>query len=273
SVLGPIVGAALFAAMSLPDFMLTLAIALLLSTLFAVFIKFDLFKEGDVTDKVEQNWWTDLKEGVNYIKGNAFLSKLIVTSLLLNFLFTAIMVYLPYISITIRKLSSVQFGIVESGIAIGMVITAVGMASRKEFEQKNTVIYGGVCLLGIIFCLIGLMGSSLVATIDSWMIMSQMLIICIFCGSILVFINIPMQTMLQRGTSDAYRGRLFSLLETGGTAIVPLGFALFGAMADYISPALTLVSIGIIQLSATALLYRTKYINFDAHDLQIGVEQ
>lgn len=43
-----------------------------------------------------------------------------------------------------------------------------------------------------------------------------------------MIINMPILVLLQLSTPDDYRGRVMSLVETGASAMQPLGFLLFG---------------------------------------------
>ena len=53
-------------------------------------------------------------------------------------------------------------------------------------------------------------------------------------GLFVVFANVPLQTMLQRAVTDEQRGRVFGVLKTISSAMIPLGFLLSGLLVDKI---------------------------------------
>ena len=67
-------------------------------------------------------------------------------------------------------------------------------------------------------------------------------------GAALMFLNLPIFILLQRKTSDEYRGRINGLLGTTSLSIQPLGMILGGLFIDYLSGFILVLICGLLFL-------------------------
>ncbi|MDA6131303.1 hypothetical protein OSK38_28550, partial [Escherichia coli] len=81
---------------------------------------------------------------VSYVKNQPFIKNLIIISIWLNFWFAVFPVAMPYLVLTVRKMSSLQLGIIEGAFSVGMLIMAVVLSARPEVKRKEVTIFGGV---------------------------------------------------------------------------------------------------------------------------------
>ena len=73
-------------------------------------------------------------------------------------------------------------------------------------------------------------------------------------GGALMFLNLPAFILIQKETSDEYRGRVNGLLGTMSLSIQPLGMILGGLFTDYISSFILVLICGLLFL-ATSLIF------------------
>lgn len=260
-ILGPVIGGFLFAIVSLPTFMLLNTCTFLISAVTALFIHYDLYTEEK--QEVAMGVLTSLKEGFIYVKHHRFLGALIQLALILNFFFAALMVYLPYISVTIRGLSSSHFGLIEAGVACGTFLSAMLLSNLPEFKKKSRIMLWSVIGLGAGIILIGIAGSDHFEALSSNFVVMYLFSTCFVMGMLVMVINIPIYVVLQKETPDEYRGRVMSILETGANAISPLGYLIFGAIVAYISPVYILIVIGFILIGLALYSLKKKVLNLE----------
>lgn len=260
-MLGPVIGGALFALLSLPVFMLLNTITILISVVTAILIRYDLYV-GE--RKAEQDSVMEsLKTGFRYIKNHRFLFTLIKFAFILNFLFAALMVYLPYIMVTIRNFSSTKVGLIEGSIALGMFVFSLILSTQKDVRNKERVILLSLAAQGVLMMIIGFTAHDVFGEINQWYAFVVLGVSCFLMGAFIMLVNIPIFVLLQKETPDDVRGRVMAFLETGASAITPLGYVLFGAIASFLSP---LYSLGVIGLTLSILslfLLKKKALKID----------
>lgn len=72
----------------------------------------------------------------------------------------------------------------------------------------------------------------------------------------MVFLNLPTFILMQRETSDEYRGRVNGLLGTASLSIQPLGMVLGGLFIDYISSFVLVFICGLLFLISSIIFTR-----------------
>ncbi|MGM9988682.1 MAG: MFS transporter [Bacillaceae bacterium] len=263
-MLGPVIGGFLFAFVSLPTFMIINACTFFISACTALVIRYDLYLEEKKDGSEEKMPVLDsLKDGFVYVKNHRFLGPLILFAFILNFFFAAFAVYLPYISVTIREISSDKFGFIEGAIACGTFIAAIIMSSRKEIQNKNKFVFIGLTMMGVCMAMVGFAAGDLFGSVNEMITFSYLAAICFGLGCMMMVVNIPIFVILQKETPDEYRGRVMGFLETGASAITPLGFIIFGAIVSYVSPLYILVIIGVVQIALAIYYFKNNIIQLD----------
>ncbi|MFT8411789.1 MAG: hypothetical protein ABF743_06510 [Schleiferilactobacillus perolens] len=79
-------------------------------------------------------------------------------------------------------------------------------------------------------------------------------------GIVLVMVNTPIQTMMQKLVPPAMQGRVFMLSGTVSSLLMPLGTLVFGALFDRLAAWLILLiaGAGTLVLVLTAMIYAQK---------------
>ncbi|HDX9580063.1 TPA: MFS transporter [Bacillus pseudomycoides] len=242
TILGPVIGGLVYGLFSIKFFFLLNGITFALAALVEVFMVFDLYKTNKTEEK--SHFLTSIKEGFIYVKEQSDIFSMLKLSLWINFFFCAVTVSLPYIIVRKLALSSQQFGAIEGMFAVGMLIASIILSVRAEATNKFQTIRRNLFILSaLLFCI----ALPMFLTLSNTMIFIYYIILMILFGVNLIAINVPMQVYVQKTTAPEYLGRVFGLIETIATAIVPLGTLLYGVLLDYI-PASTVILISTLGL-------------------------
>lgn len=242
TILGPVIGGLVYGLFSIKFFFLLNGITFALAAMIEVFMVFDLYKANKKEEK--GHFLTSIKEGFIYVKEQSDIFSMLKFSLWLNFFFCAVSVSLPYIIVQKLSLSSQQFGVIEAMLAAGMLFASILLSVRAEATNKFQTIRRNLFILSaLLFCIALPMFLPLTKT----MIFIYYITLMILFGVNLITINVPLQVFVQKATAPEYLGRVFGLIETMSTAIVPLGTLLYGVLLDYI-PASTVIFISAFGL-------------------------
>ncbi|WNS76305.1 MFS transporter [Bacillus sp. DTU_2020_1000418_1_SI_GHA_SEK_038] len=227
AILGPVLGGVFFGLFNITTFMIINIITFTISGLASVFIQYDLFAEKK--EKANGNSvLTDLKFGFIYVKNQPFIKNLIMICIWLNFWFAVFPVAIPYLVLTIRKMESIQLGVIEGTFSVGMMVMAIILSTRPEIKRKELSIFGGLIAMSTVLILLGLPNVPGMTHISNTLFFPYLVIMVFLLSTFIMLINMPIMVLLQKSTPDEYRGRVMSLLETGASAMTPLGFIIFG---------------------------------------------
>ncbi|MEH6889383.1 MFS transporter [Bacillus sp. JJ864] len=242
TILGPVIGGLVYGLFSIKFFFLLNGITFALAAMVEVFMVFDLYKVDKKEEK--KHFLTSIKEGFVYVKEQSDIFSMVKLSFWLNFFFCAVNVSLPYIIVQKLSLSSQQFGVIEGMFAVGMLIASIILSVRAEATNKFRTIRRNLFMLaGLLLCIVFPMFFPLSKT----MIFIYYITLMILFGVNIITINVPLQVFVQKTTAPEYLGRVFGLIETIATAIVPLGTLLYGVLLDYI-PAYNVILISTLGL-------------------------
>ncbi|RSD26636.1 MFS transporter [Mesobacillus subterraneus] len=257
TILGPVLGGVFFGILDIHIFMALNILTFLIAAFASILINYNLFSSR-TEKKKSTSIGEDLRDGVSYVKGQPFLLHLVILSIWLNFWFAVFPVAMPYLVLTIRKMTSVQLGIIEGAFSVGMMIMALFLSARKEIRRKEFSITGGMVVMSTVIMLIGLPAVPSLMELSNGMVFAYLIGIVLILSASIMFINTPVFVLLQKNTPDEYRGRVMALLETGSSAMTPLGFILFGFLLEKM-PVWLLLGICSFSLMAIVLyLYKEK---------------
>lgn len=242
TILGPVIGGLVYGLFSIKFFFLLNGITFALAAVVEVFMVFDLYKANKKEEK--GHFLTSIKEGFIYVKEQSDIFSMLKFSLWLNFFFCAVTVSLPYIIVQKLSLSSQQFGIIEGMFAVGMLMASIILSVRAEATNKFQTIRRNLFILTALLLCIAL---PMLLSLSKTMIFIYYITLMILFGVNLITINVPLQVYVQKTTAPEYLGRVFGLIETIATAIVPIGTLLYGLLLDYI-PASTVIFISAFGL-------------------------
>jgi DHA3 family macrolide efflux protein-like MFS transporter len=221
-MLGPVLGAALYAALPLPLIMLSDVIGAVIACLCVAVIRIpDPPRERRETPHL----WQEMKEGaVVLLQDKAICIVTFSTTLCMLF-------YLPLSSLYPLMTSDHLAGtawhasIVELVYAAGMMLCALIVSAYGEIRNKITFIHISLVGLGL-----GSLGSGLLpADISFFWIF---VLLCLLMGASGNLFNIPYMAYLQQTIPPEAQGRVFSLVMSLMSLAMPLGLLIAGPVAE-----------------------------------------
>lgn len=179
-----------------------------------------LMRSGESVENLtrDSHVWTDIKDGLRYIKQRPPIRNAIIQLVLLFSVFAALAVLAVRLAEVIPTLKPSQFGVLlaSGGVGMGMGATLIGQFGHRFARRR-------LSLLGLLGMGAALGGLSM--TIHSlWGSLVLIAILGIFAATV----GIPMQTTIQEQTPEDMRGKVFGLQNNVVNIALSLPLALAG---------------------------------------------
>jgi len=164
---------------------------------------------------------------------------LMLTATLYSLGTSAFVFLLPVFAKQHLDASPYELGWLWSSLGIGMLLTSVWLARRNpgDIRSRLQLIAAALAVGAVAVCTLGMLEAPAMAAIH----------IVVFGGSTAVFTPV-VWAMLQELTPENLLGRVFTTFSTGAMASAMAGMAGFGWAADAVSPAASLLGIGLVLL-------------------------
>ncbi len=195
--------------------------------------------EGGASEPVE-TVAHDLLTGFRFVfVQHRTVSALMATATLYSLGASAFVFVLPVFAKELLGVGPIGLGWLWSALGIGMLTTSAWLAwiEPGDLHNRMRIISGSMAIGGMAVCWLSLLETPLLATI----------LVIVIGGSTALFTPV-VWALLQELTPGHMLGRVFTTFSTGGMASAMAGMAGFGWAADRISPAASLVGIGLILL-------------------------
>ncbi|MBN2795294.1 MAG: MFS transporter [Clostridia bacterium] len=259
SLVGPLLGGIVYAAIGIQYFLLLNGLSFVCSGISEMFIDFNIYNRPVNHNVKAQSMLASMKEGILYLKEHKLIKGIMKYVLFLNFIAMSLTISLPFTSVEVLKATPQEYGIVQMGFPLGMLVMSIlyGIFKKdhdKIFQKtaKNTLLFG------VIFMLFGLPSSPIMMSFTRHMNLLAIGVISFVMGTVIIAINIPLQVMMQKSIDDQYRGRVGGVISMAAQSISPLGLILFGFMIDHMSSYLLPVISGIMIVSIAFLMLTDK---------------
>ncbi|WP_391204842.1 MFS transporter [Psychrobacillus sp. L4] len=259
----PALGGLLYGTVSMPVFLIMYIVASVIAVILESTMNFKLFAkrkeviEGEHKESMLQN----MKEGLRYLNNQPILKAIVWISLFVNFLFGAYLVGYSFILIEKLKMSSEHFGFTEGAFAVGMLLMSIYFSSRKEVKYPLLLSKRSIIIMGIIM---GAVALPLMVDMTSVLTLSYYISLMFCLGAAMIITNTPMLVMMQKMIDDDYKGRVFSILETMSTALMPLGMILYGLLYDVLPAEAILIVSNLVLIIVVLILARPSVVR-NAH--------
>lgn len=169
--------------------------------------------------------WSEMKMGLKYTFSWKGLFLLICIAMLINLLLSPAYSLLPILVTKHFNGGALQLGWIESANGLGMLAGGILLGVWGGFKKKIVTTLAGAAGLGLTAVLIGLVpGNAFVLGLG-----------IIFLNSLMSpLTNGPLFAILQTTVEPDMQGRVFTLLTSLSTAMMPLGLAIAGPMSDWL---------------------------------------
>jgi len=252
----PVIGGWIYGFIDLTTFFLIYFIASFIALILESTMDFKLYSvlKGN---KEKEKVWESIKLGFVYLKGKQVVMTIITVALFINFLFGSFEVGFSYVLIQELKISEEKFGLINGTFAFGMLIMSIILSKRKPFKYPLVVSKVFIMCTAIYFSLIPL---PLLITIPTGFLIYYYMILMLVFGATMILINMPIGVMMQTSIDEEYRGRVFSIMDTFGTALLPVGMILFGFLFDIVPAQIVFICIAILLVISMSYLMRRSVV-------------
>ncbi len=166
-----------------------------------------------------------VSEGIRYAWRNQGIVVVLATVTLAHFFMGGLSVALPFLARTVTGSGARNLGFLEASLGAGMTIGSL-IAAGPAGRTNSRGLFSALALMGACLAAAGFLESGRVASILPFLACSAGI------GAAVATAAIFWTTILQRGTPDELRGRVFGLSTALGNASLPVGMALTGFALD-----------------------------------------
>ncbi|MFR6221744.1 MAG: MFS transporter [Anaerococcus sp.] len=204
------------------------------------------------------------KEGIDFI----FKYKKIVFGLafvlVVNFILGIVNIGLPFVEIKILNLSSKNYALNDSILAIGLLIGSL-ISSKIKSQKTLNIARNSISLISLVTFVLGLL-LTLELTKNSWSIILAGYFLII--GISITICNILLSSRSILNIPQEFQGRVFSILNTLTQVSLPVSMLLFGYLFEIISVYAVFVGAGIFLLLFTIAIPSLFKINLKNDKLE-----
>lgn len=246
SIMGPVIGGAIFAFVDIRLFILMNGISFMLSATSEIFIEYN-YNKTEVFEIKKNSLLTDMKEGFDYLIHRKDIVKLFTLFSIVNFVISAaIGVGLPYLLNIDFELNSSIYGMIQGAFPIGLIIGALFVERVSKKISFEKLIFYSVFIVGVSIILLAIPSLYNIISVP-FIIVYFMAIVMIF-GIVISLIDIPIMTFIQSTVEDQYRGRVLSMGMSLIKIVNPLAYLITGLMIGNIETWIIMMISGVVLL-------------------------
>lgn len=243
-MLGPVFGAFLFGAFSMPIILLTDLLGALIACVTVAVIR---IREPERKSAEYPSFKREFKEGIAVYRADPKLLHLLINAAICMIFFLPLSSLYPLMSSSYFKVNAFHAGIVEFLYALGMMISALLIGQLFRKANKLRMARQGLFWLGIVTLLCGVLPSDYVYF---WIFAG----ICLIMGACGNIYGLPVMTYMQENIAPEALGRAFSLLGSVMSLAMPLGLLISGPCAEKLGVAAWFLISGIAIVVVTAIM-------------------
>lgn len=168
-------------------------------------------------------YWHDLREGFTYVVKWPGLLGLILLAMMLNFLLIPSSSLTPLVITKVFGKGVAALGWTETVFGVGVIIGGLVLSAWGGFKRKIVTSLTGVMGIGAGVIMVGAAPTNMF-----FLILAANFVI----GVTQVFANGPLTAIFQASIEPDMQGRVFSLINTGATAMMPFSLLVAGPISD-----------------------------------------
>jgi len=195
---------------------------------------------------IKTSYWQDLAQGFRYVVKWPGLLGLILMAMLLNFLLVPSSSFMPLVVTQIFNKGVVELGWTETLFGVGMIVGGLTLGAWGGFKRKIITSLAGIIGISLGVILIGVAPGNM---------FFLLLVANFILGVTQVFANGPLGAIFQSTIEHDMQGRVFSLINAGATAMMPLSLLIAGPLSDALGMRAWYVGGGIACILVTLLAF------------------
>ncbi|MDL2258239.1 MFS transporter [Eubacteriales bacterium OttesenSCG-928-K08] len=192
-------------------------------------------------------YFNELKEGVRYIGGIAWLKILLVYATFFSICMTPASMLTPLQVARTFGDDVWRLTAIEIGFAVGMALGGIVISLWGGFKNKVHTMILACFMFGMTTLLFGIVP-------NFWVY----LVIMLLCGLSVPFFSTPTQAMMQTKLDPAIMGRVFSVMMMMNGLAIPIGMLLFGPLSDVMRIEILLIVTGVLMLLSGFVISASK---------------
>jgi len=182
-------------------------------------------RELDAEGRHKTSVLQDMKEGFAYLKAWPGMMAIILLALSANFLLTPTGSLMPLLVTKHFGLGALEFGLMDSIWAFGMVVGGILLSVWGGFKKKVVTAMMGVIGIGIGILVVGLAPANMF-----WLAVAGMTI----SGMMNPITNGPLMAIMQAKIKPEMQGRVMGVVNSLAMLMTPLSLAIAGPVSDVI---------------------------------------
>jgi MFS family permease len=181
--------------------------------------------------KIAKKFFGEMAEGFHYAKSQRGLFNVFLIMGAVNFFLNPFVVLMPFFVPDFLAAGDAWLGYLLGSLAVGMMLGVI-LANILRFNPKGQMRFLMLLtpVLGLLYLSLGFATSPVMAL---FLIMGKGMMAGIF--------NLSLETILQTRVPSEMRGRVFGLLRTITSGLIPISFGLAGIVADWLDRDIPLV--------------------------------
>ncbi len=186
--------------------------------------------------KQKGGYFDDLKAGIKYVAGNNFFRAFFLFFALFMFFVVPAAQLTPLMVTRTFGAEVWRLSLTEVMFSLGSVLGGVLITLWGGFKNRTRTIALSFLIFGVMTMLLGIVPGFVAFQV-----------LMVLAGTSMPLTTTPAMAMLQEQVDVNMQGRVFSLVQIVMTAIMPLGMAFFGPLADKVRIETLFVVTGIIM--------------------------
>lgn len=209
--------------------------------------------------------WRDVRDGLAYVRTIPGFTTIIFMALFLNFLLVPTAALTPLLVTKHFGKGAIELGLMESVLGAGIISGGILLSIWGGFKKKIATTLAGIMGMGLGVMLVGLAPSNLflLAILGN-----------IVLGFMIPMANGPVGALMQTIVRPDMQGRVMSLVNSGATAISPLGLLIAGPFSDWLGIRVWYWAGGILcALIALSGFFMPIVMNIESHEQPATVSE
>lgn len=233
-IIGPALGGILYGMFGIEAVLILNGASYIASAISEIFIRYrQTTEKGKISLK---SVFKDIVEGVGYMRKINGLILVMVFAMLSNFLLSPFFsVVFPFFARTIVGFTSEQYGFLQSGWVVGVLIGNVILGTLLSKKRQGNLFAMGLTAETLILFLLTVFFFPYFIDLfgwASWRYFAALGLPILVTGIFNAFVNTPLNTLFQKIVPTNYRSRIFSVISILSQIATPLGAAIYGFAVD-----------------------------------------